>query len=120
MLASPKCPTLKVIDHTTAEATTKAAAAAKTGRQRTATHSRTGKTRARGNAVDQGPCGNAITNALNTANIKRPTEPSNTSRRDGISRTASAIPTSSGATVTMPSRQEPNQTRHTMEVESID
>src|SRR5262245_21778407 len=113
-LASPKCPTLKVSDQTTAKATTNAAAAENTGRQRTATHSRTGNTRATGNAVDQGPSGSEMTNALNAANTTTPTEPSASSRREGELRTASAIPTSSGATATIPSRQDANQTRHTM------
>src|SRR4029450_1942466 len=95
-LASPKCPTPIVIDQTTAEATTNAAASANTGRQRTAIHSSTGNTRATGNAVDQGPCGSETTNALNAANVITPPAPSTTSRRGGRLRTASAIPTTNG------------------------
>src|SRR5262245_9224159 len=113
-LASPKCPTPKVIDQTTARATTNAAAAANTGRQRTITQSRTGNTSTTGTAVAQGPCGNEITKAHNAANIESASAPSTDSRRAGTRRLASASPTRSGATVTMPSRQEANQTRHTM------
>ncbi len=111
MVASPKCPIPKVTDATTVEATMNAEAAAKAGRQRTATQSKTGNTSARGKAVDHGPCGSAMAIALNAPNIDSPTMPSNSSARGGTWRTASAIPTNSGATAIMPSRQEPNQTR---------
>src|SRR5215831_5666992 len=53
--ASPKCPTLEATDQMMASATMSAAAAANTGRQRTATQRRTGKTRATGMADSQGP-----------------------------------------------------------------
>src|SRR5215813_3834314 len=110
MVASPKCPTPKVMDPTTVEATMNAEAAANVGGQRTEIHSRTGNTIARGNAVDHGPSGSAMATALNAPNIDSPNMPSNSSARGGTWRTASAIPTSSGATAIMPSRQEPNQT----------
>jgi hypothetical protein len=58
--------------------------------------------------------------ALNAPNIDSPTMPSNSSARGGTWRTASAIPTSSGATATMPSRQEPNQTRQKVKGSTVD
>src|SRR5262245_23866295 len=119
MLASPKCPTLKVSDQTTVKATTNAVAAENTGRQRTAIHSRTGNTRATGNAVDQGASGSEMTNALNAASITTPTVPSTSSRPEGELRTASGISTSSGATVTIPSRQDADQTRHTVKGDPV-
>src|SRR5262245_33534457 len=120
MLSSPKCPTRKVSDQITVNATTNPLAAENTGRQRTATQSRTGNTRATGNAVDHGPSGSETTNALNATNITTPTAASNSSRRGGALRTASAIPISSGATVTMPNRHEANQTRHTLKRDPVD
>ena len=74
---------------------------------------------ATGRAVDQAPCGNEMTNAFDTANIKIATTPSISSRRVGIWRTTSATPTSNGATVTMPNKQEANQNRHTMKGDVI-
>ena len=118
-LASPKCPRLKVVDQTTASVTTKAAAAANSGRQRTATHNRRGNTRATGKAVAHGPCGREMTNTLSTARVTSPTVPSISSRRGGSSRTASANPISSGATVTMPSEHDANQRRHTVGADAV-
>src|SRR5262245_51562879 len=120
MLASPKYLSLKVRDQTTVEATTKPAAAENTGRQRTAIHSKTGNTKATSNAVGHGRSGSEATNALNAPNMATPSAPSTNSRREGELRTVSAIPTSSGATVTMPRRQDANQNRHTAKGDPVD
>ena len=108
-LTSAKCPTGKVADQTTVRATTNAAAAANTGRQRTAIQSRTGKTTPTGKAVAQVSCGSEIKSTLRTASVARPVVPSISSRRVGGSRRAAPKPTTRGATVIVPNRHDTNQ-----------
>ena len=87
----------------------KAAAAAKTGRQRAAIHSRTGNNSAIGTTVVHGSGGRAMTTTLRTMSNASATRPSMVSRRAGGSRAAEASPITSGAMVTMPSASEANQ-----------
>src|SRR5262245_6639435 len=108
------------MDATTIEVTTKAAAATNNRRHRTAIHNKAGNTTDRGNAVDHGPWGSEMLTALSTLSVKRPVTPSRSSLRPGAWRIAPASPTSSGATVTMPNRQEPNHTRHARKVDAVD
>src|SRR5215475_5356056 len=101
-----------------AKLTTNAPAAANTGRQRTTIHNRSGKTRATGKAVFHGPCGRERRSALNTARTTTANVPSLSSPRGGSSRDASPSPISKGATVTVPSRHDANQSRHTLNGET--
>src|SRR5262245_13049824 len=113
MLASPKCPMLKVIDETTASATTNIAAAVNTGRERTAIHNKRENTNATGKAVAHGLCGRDVKNMLSAARVVSTIVPSSISRRGGGSRTASRNPISRGATVTVPSKPATNQIHNT-------
>src|SRR5215467_4239464 len=88
-----------------------AAAAANTGRQRTAIHNTIGNTTATGTAVAQGPGGRKITNAPVAPRVASAVAPSTSSRRGGARRMADASPIGSGATVTMPSAADVNQAR---------
>src|SRR5262249_50344991 len=92
-------------------ATMNAAAAANTGRQRTAIHNTIGNTTAAGPAVAPGPGGREITNALVAPRVKSAVAPSTCSRLGGAWRMADASPMGSGATVTMPSAADVNQPR---------
>src|SRR6516225_129939 len=88
-----------------------AAAAANTGRQRTAIHNTIGNTTATGTAVVQGPGGREITNVLVAPRVTSAVAPSICSPRGGARRMADASPIGNGATVTMPSAADVNQAR---------
>src|SRR5262250_1761026 len=96
-----------------------AAAAANTGRQRTAIHSTIGNTTATGTAVAQGPGGREITNALVAQRVTSAIAPSTCSRRGGAPRMADASPIGSGATVTMPSAADVNQPNQTFKMSVV-
>src|SRR5215471_7082614 len=96
----------KVVVQTIESATMNAAAAAKTGRQRAASHSKSGNSRAVGAAVVQGSCGMKTTTALIAVSVASAKIPSMSSLVDGGSRTAEAIPMSNGATAMMPNASD--------------
>src|SRR5215510_4609477 len=104
---------LRVVDPMTINPTTRAAAAANTGRQRMATHSSKGNTKASGKAVAQGPSGKEIKKAVSAMSAMSPAQPSISSGRGSRSRLASPSSMSSGETVTIPSEDAANQRRHT-------
>src|SRR5689334_6848067 len=86
-----------------------AAAAANTGWQRAAIHSRTGNSSAIGTTVVQGSGGSAMTTTLITTSEASASRPSMVSLRPGGVRAAEASPITSGAMVTMPSASDANQ-----------
>src|SRR5215831_11383722 len=96
-----------------------AAAAANTGRQRTAIHNTIGNTTATGTAVAQGPGGRDITNALVAPRVRSAVAPSTCSRRGGAPRMADASPIGSGATVTMPSAADVNHPHQTFKMSLV-
>src|SRR5215470_3602100 len=98
-----------VVVQTMARVTMKAAAAAKTGRQRAAIHNRTGNSSAIGTTVVQGSGGRAMTTTLMTMSDASAANPSMVSLRAGGSRAAEASPITSGAMVTMPRASDANQ-----------
>src|SRR5215468_4235503 len=85
------------------------AAAANPGRQRTASHSRIGNSKAIGRIVFHGSGGSKTMMTVIAANTMSATTPSMISLRGGGSRTASARPITSGATVMMPTPSDANQ-----------
>jgi hypothetical protein len=87
----------------------KAAAAAKTGRQRDAIHNKIGNSSAIGTMVVQGSGGRAMTMTLMTRSDAKATRPSMVSLAGGGSRAAETRPITSGAIVTMPSASDANQ-----------
>ena len=97
----------------------KAAAAAKTGRQRAAIHSRTGNSSAIGTTVVQGCGGRAMTMTLKTMSNASAARPSMVSLRGGGSRAAEASPITRGAIVTMPSASDANQSRQVERIEAV-
>src|SRR5262245_11968849 len=96
-----------------------AAAAANTGRQRTAIHNTNGNTRADVTAVAQGPGGREITNAPVAPRVTSAVAPSTRSRRGSAWRIADASPIGSGATVTMPSAADVNQARQALKMSVV-
>src|SRR6266436_2083455 len=100
---------LKVIVQTIVSETMNAAAAANTGRQRAAIHSRIGNSRATGSIVTHGSGGSETMATVNAANATSATTPSRISLPGGCSRRALARPITSGATVTMPTASDANQ-----------
>src|SRR4030081_496167 len=99
----------KVVVHTIVSATMNAAAAANTGRQRAASHSNSGNSRAIGTKVAHDSRGRKILIALVAVIATSAMAPSMASLCGGGSRTAAATPINSGATVTMPSASDANQ-----------
>src|SRR5262249_21729329 len=98
-----------VVVQTIARVTMKAAAAANTGRQRAAIHSRTGNSSAIGTTVVQGSGGSAMTTRLRTMSDARAAGPSVFSCGPGGPRVAEASPITSGAIVMIPSESDANQ-----------
>ena len=87
----------------------KAAAAAKTGRQRAAIHNRIGNSSAIGTTIVHGSDGRAMVTTLMIISDVSTMRPSVVSCRVGGSRVADANPITSGAIVTMPSASDANQ-----------
>src|SRR5713101_6014527 len=85
------------------------AAAANPGRQRTASHSRIGNSKAIGRTVFHGSGGSKTMMTVIAANTMSATTPSTISLRGGGSRKDSARPITSGATVMMPTESDANQ-----------
>src|SRR5215475_13457991 len=100
-------------------ATMNAAAAANTGRQRTAIHNTIGNMTATGTAVAQGPGGREITSALVAPRVTSATAPSTCSRRGGARRIADASPMGNGAIVTIPSAADVNQAHQTFKMSVV-
>src|SRR5262245_8002098 len=98
----------KVIAQTIVRETMNAAAEAKTGWQRAASHSSNGNSMAIGTAVFQGTGGRKIMIPVIPATAASAATPSISSLRGGGLRTAAARPTISGAIVRMPSRSDAN------------
>src|SRR6267378_4344966 len=99
----------KVIVQMIESETMNTAAAANPGRQRAAIHTRIGNSKAIGRTVFHGSGGIKTMMMVNAANTTSATTPSTNSLRGGGSRTASARPMTSGATVMMPTASDANQ-----------
>src|SRR4051812_34621806 len=110
----------KVVVHTIVKATTNAAAAANAGRQRAASHSSRGNTKARGTTVANDTSGRKIASVLVTVIAASATAPSKVSFCGGGSRTTAAMPISSGATVKMPSASDANQCCQIVRVDVVE
>src|SRR5215468_241870 len=99
-----------VVVQTIASETINAAAAANTGRQRAASHSRIGNSRTTGTTGSHGSGGSeTMMTVITAANATSATTPSMISLRRGGSRRDSARPITSGATVMMPMAPDANQ-----------
>src|SRR5215471_10163736 len=109
----------KVIVQTIVSETMNAAAAANTGRQRAASHSRIGNSRATGTTVSHGSGGSETMMIVITANAISATTPSMISLRGGGSRKASATPITSGATVMMPTASDANQCCQVVQIGAV-
>src|SRR5215813_9919348 len=99
----------KVVIQTNVKAIMNAAAEAKMGRERAASHSNRGKRAAMGTTIPQWPCGRRTTNPLSQASATSATIPSTSSLRGGGSRVVEASSIISGATVRIPSPSDANQ-----------
>src|ERR1700739_3650503 len=99
-------PTPNVVVQTIVRATMNAAAAAKTGLQRAASHNSNGDIRAASATITQGSPGNKIMNPLNAVSAISAETLSKISIRGVGSRTAETSPINSGATATMPGTVE--------------
>src|SRR5215469_8517148 len=92
----------KIVVQTTAKDTMNAPAAAKTGRQRAASHRSIGNTSAPGTTVSQGSGGREMMIPVITSSSTSAAPPSTSSVRGGGSRTAATRPMMSGASNMMP------------------
>ena len=102
----PKCPMPKVIAQTIVRDTMNAAAEAKTGRQRAASHSSSGKSSATGTTISHGSGGREIIIPVVANTAASATPPSMSSLRGGGARMAEVRPITTGATVMMPSASD--------------
>src|SRR5262245_2206402 len=109
----------KVIAQIIASETMNTAAAANAGRQRTASHNKIGNSKAIGRTVFHGSSGSKTMIAVIAANATSAAAPSTISLRGGGSRTASASPMTSGATVVMPTMSDANQCCHVVPTGAI-
>src|SRR5262245_51005794 len=99
----------KVMVKTIVRETMNAAAEAKTGWQRAATHSSNGNSMAMGTTVFQGAGGRKTMTPVIPASATSAAAPSTSSLRGGGLCMAAASPIISGAIVRMPSRSDANQ-----------
>src|SRR5271167_4847732 len=95
-------PKLNVVVQTIVRATMNAAAAAKTGLQRAASHNSNGNIRAASATISQGSPGKKTIDPLNAVSAPSAKTLSKISIRGVGSRTAETSPINSGATATMP------------------
>src|SRR5271167_582037 len=95
-------PKLNVVVQTIVRATMNAAAPAKTGRQRVASHSSNGNIRAASATITHGSPGKKIINPLNAVSATSAKTLSKISIRGVGLRTAETSPINSGATATIP------------------
>src|ERR1700758_2173654 len=100
---------LNVVVKTFVRETMNAAAAAKTGLQRAASHSSNGNSSVTSATIAQGSRGKKTISPVNAVRATSATTPSMISRRGGGSRTAQAIPINSGATATIAGTFEASQ-----------
>src|SRR5258706_563158 len=105
----------KVVVQTIVTETMNAAAAANTGRQRAASHSKIGNSRATGTMVCHGSGGSETMMTVITTNASSATTPSRISLAGGGLRRDSARPITSGATVMMPTASDANQCCHVVQ-----
>src|SRR5215470_4142915 len=98
----------KVVVQTIERLTMNAAAAAKTGRQRAASHSSGANNNATGPMVAKGSQRRKMANPLTRARAATANAPSTSSLNDGRSREAEASSISNGATVMIPSPSDAN------------
>src|SRR5271169_4373243 len=106
----------KVVVQTIETLTMNAAAAAKTGRQRAATHNRGANNMATGPIVARSSERENIASPLASASAATARAPSTSSVRDGRSREADASSINNGATVIIPSASETNQCRQIVNI----
>src|SRR6476661_834273 len=99
----------KVVVQTIERLTMNAAAAAKTGRQRAASHSSGANNTATGPMVSKSSDRRKIASPLTRANAATTKAPSTSSLSDGRSREAEPSSISKGATVIIPSPSDANQ-----------
>src|SRR5262249_39932517 len=97
-----------------------AAAAANPGRQRAATHSRIGNSKATGIIVCHGFGGSETMMTVITPNAMSAAIPSRISFRGGGSRQAAATPITSGATVMMPTASDANQCCQVVQIGAVE
>src|SRR6478672_11930396 len=96
--------------------TRNAAAAAKTGRHRAATHNNIGNSSATGATVFQESSGSEMEIPVMTASAASALAPSISSLRGGGCRIAAASPITSGATAMMPIASDANQCSHVVRI----
>src|SRR5215472_2599247 len=101
-VSPPNMPKLNVVVQTMVRATMEAAAAAKNGLQRAASHSSNGNSRAASATIIQGSPGKKTINPLNAVSATSATTLSMISLRGVGSRKTETSPINSGATATMP------------------
>src|SRR6516164_2240357 len=99
----------KVVAQTIERLTMKAAAAAKTGLQRAASHSSGANNTANGPTVANSSDRRKMANPLTSASAATASMPSTSSLNGGRSRVAEPISISNGATVMIPSPSDANQ-----------
>src|SRR5262249_11050890 len=99
----------KVVVQTIDRLTMKAAAAAKTGRQRAASHNKGANSTATGPTLAKRSDCRKMASALTSANAATVTAPSTSSLNGGRSREADASSISNGATVIMPRPSDASQ-----------
>src|SRR5262249_44360397 len=92
----------KIVVQTITAETINAATAAKTGRQRAASHNNTENSQATGTTVSQRSCDSEIITPVIAASVVSATAPSTSSPRRGHWRREAASPISSGATAMKP------------------
>src|SRR5262249_42897021 len=109
----------KIVVQTTVKATTKAPAAAKTGRQRAASHSSIGNSSALGTTVSQGWGGREMMIPVIPANSASAAPPSMSSLRGGGSRRAAAAPITRGASDMMPRASDANQCHQVVRIGAV-
>src|SRR6478752_1971786 len=111
---------LKVVVQTIKRLTMKAAAAAKTGRQRAASHNSGGNNRATGTTVAKNSDGRNIETPPIRTNAEIAKTPSMSSLRDGTSRVAEASPITSGATAMIPSPSDATQCCQVLNIDVVE
>src|SRR5215469_15622100 len=99
----------KVVVQTIVMETTNAPTAEKAGRQRAASHNKTGNSQVIGNTVSQGSGGNQMINPVIAESARSASVPSMTSLCGDGRRTRAASPITSGATAMMPTVSDANQ-----------
>src|SRR6266446_2945305 len=109
----------KVVVQTIVRLTMNAAAAAKTGRQRAASHNSGANKTATGPTVAKSSDRRKMASPLARASAATATAPSTSSLSDGRSREAEASSISNGATVIIPSPSDANQCCHVVNIDVV-